>query len=60
VPAPVVNVNNDVAAPVVQVHNEVQPAEVCVTLPNRKTETTVVRDRNGDIVKATQIETDAE
>lgn len=69
-PAPVVNI--EVAAPDVTVHNalpeqpapvvnitnEVQPAEVNVNLPARKTETTVVRDAKGNIATATQIETD--
>lgn len=67
VPAPNVNVTNEVkpapvsvAAPTVNVHNEVKPAEVKVSLPSRKTETNVVRDRDGNIVRATQIETDAD
>ena len=49
-----------VEAPRVEVRNEVQPAEVNVNLPSRKTETSIVRDKDGNIVKATQIETDAE
>jgi lambda family phage portal protein len=46
-----------VAAPNVSVHNEVQPADVKVELPARKTESTFKRDADGNIVKATQIET---
>ncbi len=46
------------AAPVVNVTNEVQPSEVNVNLPARKTETTIVRDAKGNISTATQIETD--
>lgn len=64
VPTPDVNVSVaapevTVAAPTVTVQNEVQPAEVTVKLPARKTETTVERDSKGNIVKSTQIETDA-
>ena len=55
VAAPVVNV----AAPNVAVTNEVHPAEVKLDLPARKTETTITRDKAGNIAKATQIETDA-
>lgn len=49
-----------VEAPHIEVRNEVQPAEVNVNLPARKTETSIERDKSGNIVKATQIETDAE
>lgn len=42
-----------------EVKVDVQPAEVVVHLPARKTETTVNRDKNGNIVNTTQIETDA-
>lgn len=61
--APQVEVNVEAVmpeqtAPVVNVTNEVQPAEVNVNLPARKTETTVVRDAKGNISTATQIETD--
>lgn len=52
--APVVNV----APAHVDVHNNVVP-KVEVSLPNRKTETTIVRDSKGNIVKATQLEEDA-
>lgn len=55
---PTVNVTAEVAPPTVNVTNEVQPAAVQVTLPARKTETAVVRDSQGNIVRATQIETD--
>ncbi len=54
-PAPVVNIETE--APRVFVTNEVQPAEVKVELPDRLTETTVTRDRDGNIVKTVQIET---
>ena len=50
-------------APVVTITNEVHPAAVAVavtaTMPARKTETSVVRNNQGDIVKTTQLETDA-
>jgi len=49
----------NVAAPNVAITNDVQPAEVTVALPARKTETTIARDKAGNIVKATQIEEDA-
>lgn len=61
-PAPVVNVAApvvNVAAPNVAITNDVQPAAVTVALPARKTETTIARDKAGNIVKATQIEEDA-
>lgn len=53
-PAPVVNVSQP------EIRNEitVQPAEVKVEIPARKTETTITRDKAGNIAKATQIETD--
>ena len=50
----------NVDAPVVQVANTVQPAEVKVSLPVRKTETTVTYDANGNIASTVQIERDAE
>ena len=55
-PPPTVTVNAIAAPPIIQV----QPAEVAVqlNLPPRKTETAVVRDSAGNIVTATQIETD--
>lgn len=70
-PTPVVNVSNSVEpTPVtvqnnieptpVTVHNEVQPAEVKVSLPKRKSETTVLRDANGEIKRSTTIEEDTE
>lgn len=37
----------------------VQPAEVVLEMPNRRTETTVERDASGNIVKTTQMETTA-
>lgn len=55
-PAPVVNV----AAAEIRNEISVQPADVKVELPNRKTETTILRDKAGNITKATQIETDAD
>jgi len=57
-PAPTVNFTAEVPPPTVNVTNEVKPAAVQVTLPARKTETAVVRDSQGNIVRATQIETD--
>ena len=42
------------------VTNEIQPAAVQLTLPPRKTETVVARDGQGNITRATQIETDVE
>lgn len=62
VPTPNVSVHNqvDVPTPSVTVHNEVQPAEVTVSLPDRKTESSFKRDADGNIVKATQIETTIE
>lgn len=53
VDAPVVNV----AAPSVAVTNQVQPAEVTVNLPDRKTTSEIVRDSSGNIVNVTQTET---
>lgn len=58
-PTPV-TVQNNVEPTPVTVQNQVQPAEVKVELPNRKTETTIVRDMSGNIVRATQVETDAD
>lgn len=51
-----VNVPQQKAADVVV---NVPPAEVNVNLPARKTETTVVRDKAGNIVSASQLEKDA-
>lgn len=52
--APVVNVQ---AAPAeVRIVNEVQPADVNVTLPARKTVTDIERDKAGRITRATQRE----
>lgn len=60
-PPPVVHVNVEAApAPTVHIVNEVQPAAVQVSLPSRKTETLVERDAAGQIVRATQVETDLE
>ena len=50
----------NVPAPVVNVTNDVQPAELNVlSLPARKTESTIEYDAAGNISKTTQIETDA-
>jgi len=49
-----------VEAPSVNVTNNVPPAEVTVSLPDRKTETTILRDRQGNITNATQVETTIE
>lgn len=40
----------------VQVHNHLPAPAVTVEMPARKTETTVLRDGNGNIVSATQVE----
>ena len=58
-PTPVV-VNNSIEPTPISVHNEVQPAEVKVSLPKRKSETTIVRDSNGEIKRSTTIEEDQE
>lgn len=67
VPAPNVQVTNEVpvpavnvAAPNVNVTNEAAPVEVTVNLPTRKTETSVERDAKGQIVRTTQIESNAD
>jgi HK97 family phage portal protein len=60
VAAPVINVEAVMPAvppAPVQIVNEVPPAEVTVHLPDRITETTVTRDRDGNIVRTTQVET---
>ena len=59
-PTPNVTINAEVTPPAVNVAvtNDVQPAAVQVSLPARKTETTVARDNQGNITRATQIETD--
>jgi len=51
----------DVSPTPVEIRAEIDlPApEVTVNLPSRKTETTIERDANGNIVSASQIETDA-
>lgn len=61
-PTPVeVNVRNDVAPTPVEVNATfeatVHPAEVVLSMPDRKTETDVQRDQDGNIVHTTQIET---
>ena len=71
VPAPVVNVQNSIEpTPVavnvepaqVTVHNEIEqaPVEVKVSLPKRESQTTIARNADGDIVRSTTIEKDAE
>ncbi len=60
VAAPVVNMASPdvhVAAPVVNIENNQPPAEVTVNLPTRKIESDVTRDKNGNIVHVTQVET---
>ena len=60
-PAPVVNNTIQIPeAPAPVVHNTVNVPEtpVTVAMPARKTETTVARDGQGNIVRATQIESD--
>jgi len=47
------------AAVTVNVQNNMPPAEISLKLPARKTETDVRRDADGNIVHATQTETDA-
>lgn len=47
------------AAPVVEVTVEQPPQEVTVHLPNRQTQTTFEHNQAGDVIRATQIETDA-
>lgn len=55
-PTPV-NVTNQVAAPVVEVTNNVPPAEVTVNLPDRKVQSEITRDRDGNITNVVQTET---
>jgi hypothetical protein len=45
--------------PNINVEVKLPPAEVSVSLPARRTETTIERNRAGEIVRAEQIETDA-
>lgn len=64
VPETVINVEAvmpEQKAPVFHSNNiiNVEPAGVTVNLPNRRTETTIMRDASGNITKATQLETDA-
>jgi lambda family phage portal protein len=61
-PAPVVNVaapTVNVAAPEVSVEAVIQPAEVQLSLPTRRTETTVVHNDLGKIVGSVAVERDA-
>lgn len=51
-PAPVVNVQNTIEPTQIVVNNDVQPAEVQVHLPTRKTE--ITRDAAGNIISTTQ------
>ena len=56
VEAPTVNV----AAPSVTMETTVQPAEVQVHLPTRKSDTTVTYDNKGNIMQTTRIESDVD
>lgn len=60
VAAPVVNVSSPEVRPEIHVHANLPAPEVTVSLPTRKTETTIVRDAGGNMVSATQIEKDAD
>lgn len=63
VPATIVNVaptEVNVAPTEVNVTNEVQPAEVKVSLPTRKSETTVTYDAKGNIASTVQVESDVD
>ena len=55
--APEVSVH--VEPPVTHLEATLPPLTVIASLPARKTSTDIVRDKDGNIVKATQIETDA-
>ena len=61
VPTPIVNVTNDVLTPSVRVENTIQPAAVDVTLslPDRKTTTTITRDADDNMTGSTSVEKDA-
>lgn len=59
VAAPAITVENRVEPTPVSIVNELPPPEVTVNLPARRTETTIERDRAGNIVRAEQLETDA-
>lgn len=61
-PEPRVTVENNIDVDPAPVHvtNTMPPPQVDVHLPARKVRTTVERDGAGDIVSATQIETDAD
>ncbi|HQY37893.1 MAG TPA: hypothetical protein PLE21_00210, partial [Giesbergeria sp.] len=61
---PVINVapaevKVDIAAPNVSFEAVMPTPNIIVSLPTRKTDTTVTRDRDGNILTATQIEQDA-
>ena len=64
IPAPVVNVTVEQPAIEPVIHVDVPPADIKLdvaveaTLPARKTDTTIIRDSNGNISRATQVETD--
>jgi hypothetical protein len=58
-PPPVFHIHNRIESPVVNLEANLPAPEVTVNLPTRKTETTIFRDRTGNIASATQIETDA-
>ena len=57
VPAPVVQVENNVPAPTVTVHNELPTQTVEVKLPDRQTVSAIERDAKGNIKSVTQTET---
>lgn len=54
---PVFNITNRVEAPIVNLEAHLPAPEITVNLPARKTDTAIIRDRAGNIVSATQIET---
>lgn len=53
------NFEVEVKSPDVHVEAQLPPPEVQIIMPNRKTETKVVYDGQGNIIGSTQIETDA-
>jgi hypothetical protein len=58
VEAPVVNVTNVVEPTPINLEAEITP-EITVTMPKRVTETEIVTDADGNIVKTIQTEVDA-
>lgn len=55
---PIVNVSNTMDKPVVNVTNVVEPSAVTVKLPARRTQTSVTRDRSGQITGSEATEED--